>query len=231
MSEPLVQIPLWVDLTAVFVGAVLGALIGFGDHESEPMAASGVVVLAISTGLGGGFVRDILLARVPRALTDSWFLSMVLVGVVVAWLLFSHVRAVHGVLGYIDALSLGLYGALGAYAADRAGLSTAGIVMVGAAAGCGGAFLRDLLLNVVPEVMLPGEFFGLAAALTGAVYAAAIAVVNPGQAFVAAMVAGFSLRTMAIWRGWSLPRARPFTGLGSRSDESPRDGEGSTSGG
>ena len=83
MSEPLVQIPLWVDLTAVFVGAVLGALIGFGDHESEPMAASGVVVLAISTGLGGGFVRDILLARVPRALTDSWFLSMVLVGVVV----------------------------------------------------------------------------------------------------------------------------------------------------
>jgi uncharacterized membrane protein YeiH len=37
----------------------------------------GILAVALVSGLGGGMIRDILLARVPLSLRDAWYLVAV----------------------------------------------------------------------------------------------------------------------------------------------------------
>ena len=58
--------PLAISLTAVFLGGLSGAIFAV----QRKFAITGVLAIAIATGLGGGIIRDLLLGRVPVALTD-----------------------------------------------------------------------------------------------------------------------------------------------------------------
>jgi uncharacterized membrane protein YeiH len=60
--------PLWIELPAVIVGALAGALFA----QRRGLDVIGILALALVSGLGGGMIRDILLARVPLALRDAW---------------------------------------------------------------------------------------------------------------------------------------------------------------
>jgi uncharacterized membrane protein YeiH len=51
------------DLVGIFVFAVTGALVGV----RKELDVFGVLVLARTTGLGGGFVRDVLIGAAPPA--------------------------------------------------------------------------------------------------------------------------------------------------------------------
>jgi uncharacterized membrane protein YeiH len=53
------KVPYVVDLAAIVVGALTGGLLA----AREGFAVSGVLLLAVSGGLGGGLIRDILLAQ------------------------------------------------------------------------------------------------------------------------------------------------------------------------
>ena len=53
------RVPALVDLAAVVVGALTGGLLA----AREGFAVSGVLLLAVSGGLGGGLNRDVLLAQ------------------------------------------------------------------------------------------------------------------------------------------------------------------------
>lgn len=64
LTHPL-QVPLWIDLAAVVVGALAGA----GVAVRERLDAVGVLLLAVVIGLGGGIVRDLLLGLRPVAVT------------------------------------------------------------------------------------------------------------------------------------------------------------------
>jgi len=55
------QVPLWIDLTAVVVGALAGASIA----ARERLDVIGALLLAVVMGLGGGIVRDLLLGVRP----------------------------------------------------------------------------------------------------------------------------------------------------------------------
>jgi len=63
---PVVQVVL--DLTGIFVFAITGALVGV----RKQLDWFGVQVLAMATGLGGGFVRDVLIGAVPPAALADW---------------------------------------------------------------------------------------------------------------------------------------------------------------
>jgi uncharacterized membrane protein YeiH len=51
------------DLGGIFVFAISGALVGVRKH----LDLFGVLVLAGTTGLGGGFLRDVLIDATPPA--------------------------------------------------------------------------------------------------------------------------------------------------------------------
>ena len=56
------------DLLGIFVFAISGALVGV----RKGLDVFGVLVLAGTTGLGGGFLRDVLIGATPPAALEDW---------------------------------------------------------------------------------------------------------------------------------------------------------------
>ena len=72
IAEPL-DVPGWVNAVAIGVGSLQGAIYASGFRDRK-LDLFGVAVIGIATGLGGGFLRDILLNRLPIALTENWYI-------------------------------------------------------------------------------------------------------------------------------------------------------------
>jgi uncharacterized membrane protein YeiH len=51
------------DLVGIFVFGITGALVGV----RKKLDVFGIQVLALVTGLGGGFIRDVLIGQTPPA--------------------------------------------------------------------------------------------------------------------------------------------------------------------
>ncbi len=76
------HVPAAVDLAAIVVGALTGGLLA----AREGFAVSGVLLLAVTGGLGGGLIRDVLLAQGPPvALTDRTYLPAVAITAMVTF--------------------------------------------------------------------------------------------------------------------------------------------------
>src|SRR3954454_4393690 len=56
------------ELVGIFVFAISGGLVAVRKH----LDVFGVVVLAGATGLGGGFLRDVLIGATPPAALADW---------------------------------------------------------------------------------------------------------------------------------------------------------------
>ncbi len=82
--------PLWLALLTVGVNALVGALRGYTD-DSRHWDIVGVSVFALLMGLGGGFIRDMLLGNLPAAsLRDPWSLATVLVAIGIVLVIGHH---------------------------------------------------------------------------------------------------------------------------------------------
>ena len=111
--------PLWMGLLAVFVNAVVGALRGYTD-TSRNWDIVGVSIFALLTGLGGGFIRDVLIGNLPaESLRDPWYVASVFVGVLVVVLVHKIVTRIMVIVEFIDSLALGLFAVIGVATEER----------------------------------------------------------------------------------------------------------------
>ncbi len=116
-----VAIPDWIELAAVLVSALSGALLAAKGHEFD---VGGVAALALVAGLGGGIIRDVLLGQgAPAALRDERYLIAVLAATGLGFFFAGTLNQFQGLLIVLDAAALGLYSVVGADKADQAGLS------------------------------------------------------------------------------------------------------------
>ena len=75
------QTPLWLALLTVGVNAIVGALRASSDDEHH-WDIVGLSTFAVLMGLGGGFIRDILVGNTPvESLRTPWYLVTVVVGI------------------------------------------------------------------------------------------------------------------------------------------------------
>jgi uncharacterized membrane protein YeiH len=195
-----VAVPLGLDLAAVAVGAVFGALIAI----RRDLDVTGTVGLAVTSGLGGGVLRDVLLDQVPVALTSSTYLPVAL-GVGVAMLvLHPHTGRIDDLLDLFDAFALGLFAIVGASKALDAGLGPVAAAAVGVLAATAGGVACDVLSGQRPYIFGPGPIYGLAAAAGSAVYVTADRLsTGVAAAIVLSMVVTVGLRLLAVHRGLS----------------------------
>jgi uncharacterized membrane protein YeiH len=200
------RIPAAVDLAAIVVGALTGGLLA----AREGFAVSGVLLLAVSGGLGGGLIRDVLLAEGPPvALTNEAYLPTVAITAAVTFFFSGWLSRLTVLLVVLDAVTLGFFTVIGAQKAELAGLPSASVVFVGTVTAVGGALIRDVLLAQRAEIVQPGPYNAVAA-LIGAsvltVLAGPLALDPlPVAATVIALVA--LLRVLSVWRGWEAPVA------------------------
>ena len=200
-SEPSVTFVV-LDLAGIFVFAISGAVVAV----RKGLDVFGVLVLAGTTGLGGGFLRDVLIGATPPAALADWryLLAPVAAGVLTFY--------VHPALGRMerqvnvfDAFGLALFCVTGALKSLEFGLGPVPAALMGMVTGIGGGMLRDVLAGRVPAVFR-GELYA-----TPALAGAAIAVVGARLGFPVGLVAllgggvCLSWRLLAMWRHWRAP--------------------------
>jgi uncharacterized membrane protein YeiH len=200
------RVPAAVDLAAIVIGALTGGLLA----AREGFAVSGVLLLAVSGGLGGGLIRDVLLAEGPPvALTNPAYLPTVAITAAVTFFFSGWLSRLTALLVLLDAVTLGFFTVIGAQKAQLVGLPSASVVFIGTLTAVGGAVIRDVLLAQRADIVQPGPYNAVAA-LIGA---AALTVLAgpagldplPVAAIVIVLVA--ALRVLSVWRGWEAPVA------------------------
>ncbi|WP_213815201.1 trimeric intracellular cation channel family protein [Glaciihabitans sp. dw_435] len=229
------MIPPWADVLAVGIGALQGALFA-GQFRSRRLDLLGVAIVGIATGFGGGLLRDILLSQVPAALNSNWYLPVAVVAALLGMLLERVFSKLNAVITTLDALTIGLFGAIGTTKALSLGMPAVPAVFVGVLSAVGGSILRDLLLNSPIAMMYVGSLYAVAAILGTSAVAILITLGVP--VFVAAIIGvavTFGVRVLAVLFNWSLPEQRRLeripriprlphigTGWARRSPRSPR---------
>ena len=190
------------DLAGIFVFAISGALVAV----RKELDVFGVLVLAGTTGLGGGFLRDVLIGATPPAALADWRYLMVPVaaGLVTFWY-HPTVGRLERQVGVLDAFGLALFCVTGALKSLEYGLGPLPAALMGMVTGIGGGMLRDLLAGRVPAIFR-GELYATPA-LAGAAIAVAGARLEQPVVLSAVLGGGVCLawRLLAIWRHWHTP--------------------------
>ena len=211
-----------VDLAGVLANGVLGGAVA-RQLRMDPV---GFVVLALTSALGGGVLRDTLLqAGTPVALTDPAYLLAAIAGAFIAYLIELKGKWANRFLIIIDALALGCWAATGTSKALTVGLEWLPAILIGVATAVGGGMIRDIVVGRVPAI-----FGGNTLYATGALVAAIemailyhLGLQNLGMAV--AIVSAAVICTVARRRGWRLP------GPGELSVRLPRRPRSKTAGG
>ncbi|MDH6533090.1 putative membrane protein YeiH [Aurantimicrobium minutum] len=212
IAEPL-DLPEWVNGLAIGVASVQGATYASGFRDRK-LDLFGVAVIGIATGLGGGFLRDLLLNRLPVALTENWYILVAIVAALLGMLLARMFRRVDWMITVLDALALGLFAALGTTAALVSGLPFVPSLFVGVITAVGGGFIRDVLLNMPISVMHVGSLYAVAAA-AGSLALLLCNEANIGLEISVPLCISVTvvLRLLAVRFGWSLPEQRMLKSL------------------
>lgn len=190
------------NLVGVGVFAASGALAAVRSR----LDVFGVVVLGLTTALGGGVIRDLLLGVHPPTALRNWpYLLVAAVVSLVVFRLHPQVARLRRAMLLADAVGLGLFVTAGTSTALAMGLPGYAACLVGLVSGIGGGAIRDVLLREIPLV-LRREIYAVAA-LAGAVLVAVGTRLGlpAGAVTVVGAVLVVLVRVVALWRKWNAP--------------------------
>jgi uncharacterized membrane protein YeiH len=190
------------DLVGIFVFAISGALVGV----RKELDIFGVLVLAGTTGLGGGFLRDVLIGATPPAALADWrYLTVPVAAGLLTFVFHPTLGRMERVVNVFDAAGLGLFCVTGALKALEYDLGILPAALMGMVTGIGGGIARDLLAGRVP-VVFSAELYATPA-LAGAFWAvlAERAGWNVWLVAIPGVAICFGWRVLALWRNWTAP--------------------------
>lgn len=208
MTLSQIVIPLWAELLAIGIGALQGAMFAaqFRDRRLDLL---GVAIIGIATGFGGGLFRDILLSEVPVALRANWYLLAATGAALIGMLLERIFSRLGRIITVLDALTIGLFCAIGTTKALSLGLPEVPAIFVGTLSAIGGSILRDMLLNLPIALMHVGSLYAVAA-VGGATSLVLLLAAGVPVFLAASLCVGvtFGIRVLAVLFNWSLPEQR-----------------------
>lgn len=207
MLEPtplLVENLYWITLVAVVVSSISGTLkAGFKQFD-----LFGVIIIAITTGLGGGSLRDILLGRDIFWINDQVFFIISLSSAVVVFIAARFMVVSKKYFLIADAAGLATFGIAGTLVSLMLGMPPLIASFMGVVTGIAGGIIRDVLCNE-PPVVFVSPLYATVSWLGSLFF---IGLINTAvDLTVAAVVAGLSIfigRLISIYFKINLPRFR-----------------------
>jgi uncharacterized membrane protein YeiH len=195
------------DYAAVLIFAMTGALVA----SRAQLDLVGFAFVACLTGVGGGTLRDVLLARDPVFWLGNP--NYILIGCAAALLIFftAHlVESRYRLLLWLDAFALAVAVSAGVSAAMPLTDSPVIVVLMGMVTGCMGGLMRDVVVGEVPLVLKQGELY-VSAAFAGALGAVIVAQITPEPLLILGVCGALTwgLRAGSLAFGWRLPVYRP----------------------
>ena len=189
------------------IGTIAFAMSGAFVAIEQKMDILGVIVLGITTSIGGGIIRDLLLGIVPPLGLVNPIYSVI--AIIVSIIVFipkirKHINLDSKFFVFIDAIGLGVFtvsGCIKALPFDNILFQ----LFLGVLTGVGGGVLRDVFATQKPMIFVR-HFYALASLIGALVF-----MVLQNQSQVIAMIAGVVtiavLRMLAATFKWHLPKA------------------------
>lgn len=211
-----------IDLSLFFfveaIGTIAFASSGAMVAIKKQLDLLGVVVLGVTTAVGGGMLRDIIIGNVPPALFKDPVYVMLAFATVL--LLFAVVRmnqrfldsrsieTYEKVMNIFDAIGLGAFTVVGI---DTAVLSGYGdydflVIFLGVITGVGGGILRDIMAGQTPYV-LRKHIYACASIAGALLYAGLMDIINGNLAMLTGACTVILIRLLATHFCWNLPTA------------------------
>ncbi|MDI9470615.1 MAG: trimeric intracellular cation channel family protein [Bacillota bacterium] len=189
------------------IGTMVFAISGASVAIQEEMDLLGVSILGMTTAVGGGIIRDIVLGITPPTAFQHPFFAVTALIISLMVFLLGRRNAIDidsWLYSIIDSLGLAVFTITGALTGVSSG-NTFLIVFVGSITGVGGGVLRDVFANRKPVIFQKHVY--ATASLAGAII---FAVVSQFNQYMAAVIGGsviFILRILAFKHKWDLPKA------------------------
>ena len=190
-----------------------GALVGIRKN----MDIFGVLVLGITTAVGGGCIRDLILGIHPPRMFHSF--SYVGAAIVTSCFLFAVIywkkqlldsrflTAYEQAMNTFDAIGLGIFTVTGIRTAMSVStdFGTFLLIFVGLVTGIGGGMLRDIMSDITPFVLVKHIY--ACASLAGAfLYILLYRMLDERIAILLSAFVVILIRLLAAHYRWNLPR-------------------------
>ena len=201
------QVLAWFEI----VGIVAASLTGSMQAIAKKVDLFGVLLLGMTTALGGGILRDMTIGNLPPRNFQNYSLLLISAGVSLATFLVARLteeEMIARINNVFDAIGIGSFAVSGAAVARAVGFDNGVlIVYAGMITAVGGGILRDVLLREIPFV-LKKRIYAAAALLGALVYhLLLLGGVPDGWAAGAGVLVVFVLRMLATVFRWNFPRA------------------------
>lgn len=208
MTVTTFQVELWVELLAVGLGGLQGALFA-ADYTRRRIDVLGVLVIGLVVALGGSLLRDIVLNQPPVVIWMNWYLVVAGASAVLGMIIQQLLTHVGWLITVLDAVVMGLFGAIGASKALTLGVGEAGALVVGVVGAIGGGMLRDIILSLPVSFLQVGTLYAVAAAsgVGTLILLVAVGVSIPIAALVCVGVTTI-VRLVAVVFNWTFPEQR-----------------------
>lgn len=154
------------EIIGTIAFAIAGALIGI----RKQLDIFGVIFLAITTALGGGIFRDILLGNTPpTAFIKPIFSIISILSAFITFRFHRRILKLKNIILISDAIGLGAFTVIGSYTAMENFMDQPFLVIcMGLLTGVGGGILRDVFVKDIPLVFRK-EIYAIASILGASV--------------------------------------------------------------
>ncbi len=200
----------WLGIAAF---AVAGAMVGI----DKKLDIFGVIICGITTSIGGGIIRDVLLGLTPpRMFVDftylvfSSFCSFAVFVIVKSLkeIYIKNHRHIENIINVFDALGIGVFAVVGSQIAIESGhLNNPFIVIFSGTISCiGGGMLRDITCANIP-FFFKKRIYALACIAGSLTYYLAYVYLNDITAIILGFAVTVIIRLLATFFKWNMPKA------------------------
>lgn len=203
------------EIIGTIAFASSGAMVGIRKN----MDIFGVTVLGITTAVGGGCIRDLILGIHPPKMFHNFsyvgtaILTSCVLFLILYWknhLLESHfIETYERAMNTFDAIGLGIFTVMGIRTAITVSpdSNTFLLIFVGVVTGIGGGMMRDVMSGSTPFVFVK-HVYACASLIGAVIYILLHNRLNEAVALILSSSTVIIIRLLAAHYRWNLPRIK-----------------------
>lgn len=201
-------------LVIEILGTIAFAASGAMTAIQKKMDVFGVTILGLTTAVGGGIIRDLLIGNIPpQIFRNPIYATIAIVTAIVIFLLgycgklIYNTKVYEALMFVMDSLGLGIFTVVGINTALEASKDFGNflLIFVGVLTGVGGGVLRDMLAGNTPYIFVKHIY--ACASLAGALVCVyGIDFFGLHMAMTIGAVVVVLIRFVSAYYKWNLPR-------------------------
>ena len=209
-----------IDLTFVLemIGTVAFALSGAMVAIQKRLDFLGILVLGITTAVGGGMIRDLIIGvHPPMMFVKPIYVMVSMISILILFLVikinhaspkFLESALYETLFNLMDAIGLGVFTVVGVNSVMNNDMNHMLFlkIFLGVITGVGGGLIRDMMANETPGILRKHVY--ACASIVGAVcYIILYDWLRSGTAMVLSVILVVVIRVLAKHYEWNLPKA------------------------